>query len=198
MMQNVHSCFTRYSTIAMEGDTALNYLYFNGHCPLDSTQHEFARRVQFSTICQHIRAAHSFTYNAWPVYTKAILYAISDSKAIFNHLRACKDDMEFSKAWVPTKIVPWNPNEKEVDLDGGNNKKLGKTTDDQLRLAWEQLSMCDNRDPIAYRNLRFMFSAARDVALHCHYSYLEHVLLKICSMRMRMDERVKWYEQRNQ
>ena len=196
----IHSRYSSQSQVLMCNDEAMEYLYFNGHCPLDCTQADYARRVQFSTICQHLRAAHCFTFNHCPLYTKSILYSISDSKAIFNHLRNCKDDLSFANEWVRQQILPWSPNDKfDSAMNSDSTSNVRNTTDIELHQARNflaNLCITGHSVPIIYQIYKFMFDASETAAHYCHYAYLQTVILKICSMRLRMDKRVRYYEER--
>lgn len=199
----VHSRYTQEAQVVFSKADALNYLYFNGHCPLDCTVHEYARRCLTTTICQHLRIVHCLTFNYWPLYTKSILYSISDSKAIFNHLRECKDDrsVAIANAWVKKKVVPWSADDQyDPDLSSDASNRVRRSTNPELAearafIASISTSTSHLSTPLIYQVYKFMFDASEIASRYSHHSYLQSIVLRICSMRLRMDKRVRLYEQ---
>ena len=180
-------------------DEAIEYLYFNGHCPLDCTQADYARTVQFSTICQHLRQLIVLHLIIGHFIQNQFCIVSQIPKSVFDHLRNCKDD-SFANEWVSQKILPWSPNDKfDSAMNSDSTSNVRNTTDIELHQARNflaNLCITGHSVPIIYQIYKFMFDASETAAHYCHYAYLQTVTLKICSMRLRMDKRVRYYEER--
>ena len=175
---------------------AINYLYFNGMMPFNSSRKKYSQSVQKTTICNHLRLMYALAWHQNKEVFKLILDCISDSKAIVGYLRVAKQDPNFdSEWWKQERVDPLNPYQ-EGDDSFFNSKIPFKCKDickEDLSNAKEYLN--EDEIPkiyIAYRKLYHIYLFWNN---HPYKDDLCLVTLECVHLRSRLDKRViKWEE----
>jgi len=191
--------YTSKSKIVFNKEDAIRDIYFNGKLRIDVKRDAFVKCVRKTTICNHIRALHAFTWYRNELLFDLILYLISDSKGIVKYLRKAKNDKDFDKDWWKLeKVKPYEM--KDLNDPFWSSSLMFKCNDipyDGIASSLELISGEYSLLPLAYRTYKQAYSIIQAMDFEEEERLKKEsliVVLECIYLRTRLDNRVLFWE----
>ncbi len=200
--QFTFSKFARSVDIKYDIHDAIKYLYFNSKLHINASRDEFMRAMRPSTVCNHIRMMHAYTWFKDENYFHLILDAISECKLAVSLLRYAKHDPKFDKGWWQFKKYEIYKKSDSRDTFLSSVEPKYVSADfylDEQKIAEKICAYPASELPIVFQNFKEMLELLNGLKISkSDKEFVKLLILTAVYQRYRIDRRIIFHEEKGQ